>query len=69
MENKQEKHSTPRTPSSVKHGGGNIMFWGCFSVNGPGKLVKVNVVMRKEDCVKILEQNIRQSAENLGLGM
>ncbi len=29
-----------RTPYlTVKHGGGNIMLWGCFSAKGPGRLI------------------------------
>ena len=26
---------------TVKHGGGSIMLWGCFSAAGPGRIVKV----------------------------
>ncbi|KAG9350572.1 hypothetical protein JZ751_024461 [Albula glossodonta] len=26
---------------TVKHGGGNIMLWGCFSAKGPGRLIRV----------------------------
>ncbi|XDV30400.1 hypothetical protein PO909_033329 [Leuciscus waleckii] len=44
------------------------MVWGCLSANGRGNLVNVNGIMKKEDYIKILEQNIRQSAEKLGLG-
>ncbi|KAK3547659.1 hypothetical protein QTP86_026769, partial [Hemibagrus guttatus] len=29
------------TIPTVKHGGGNIMLWGCFSVKGPGRLIRV----------------------------
>ena len=65
---KGEAFNPKNTVPTVKHGGGNIMFWGCFSANGPGNLVKVDGIMRKEDYVKILEENIWQSAEKLGLG-
>lgn len=53
---------------TVKHGGGKVMFGGFFAANGPGNLVKVNGIMKKEDYIEILVENIRQSAEELGLG-
>ena len=38
---------------TVKHGGGNIMAWGCFSANGVGNLVFTNGLMLKEDYLRI----------------
>uniref|UniRef100_A0A8C6M2W5 Phosphorylase b kinase regulatory subunit n=1 Tax=Nothobranchius furzeri TaxID=105023 RepID=A0A8C6M2W5_NOTFU len=35
-----ELHSKNTIPT-VKHGGGNIMLWGCFSAKGTGRLIRV----------------------------
>ena len=37
------------------------MFWGCFSTQGVGALVRVNGIMKKEDYRDILEENLKQS--------
>ncbi|KAK3525666.1 hypothetical protein QTP70_004309 [Hemibagrus guttatus] len=39
-----------------------------FYAGGPGNLITVNVTMKKEQYIKILNNNIKQSAEKLGLG-
>ena len=31
----------PGTILTVKHGGGSIMLWGCFSVAGTGRLLRI----------------------------
>jgi hypothetical protein len=31
----------PGTNPTVKHGGGSIMLWSCFSAAGTGKLVRI----------------------------
>ena len=37
--------TTPRTPvPNVKHGGGNIILWGCFSAMGTGQLHRIERV-------------------------
>ncbi|KAK3550549.1 hypothetical protein QTP70_000006 [Hemibagrus guttatus] len=72
---KGEAFNPKNTIPTVKHGGGNLIFWECFSAGGPGNLITVNGTMKKEQYIKILNNNnnnnnnnnIRQSAEKLGL--
>ena len=64
---KGEAYKPKNTVPTVKHGGGNIMLWGCFSSSGTGNLVKVQGIMKKEDYIRILEKNVKESAERLQL--
>lgn len=49
--------------SIIKHGGrSSIRLWGCFSGNGIGSLAKVDGMIKKEQYIHILDQNINQSA-------
>ena len=64
---KGEAFNPKNTIPTVKHGGGNLMLWGGFSANGPGNLITVKGTVKKEQHIKILN-NIKQSAEKLGLG-
>jgi len=43
---------------TVKHGGGSVMVWGCFTSNGVGKLVFIDGIMRKEEYLNILQTNL-----------
>lgn len=65
---KGEAHNPKVTVPTVKHGGGNIMLWGCFSASGTGNLVKIEGIMKKEQYEKILKENLKQSALKMGLG-
>ena len=38
---KRHVGSKPSTMATVKHGGGSIMLWGCFSAAGTGRLVRI----------------------------
>ena len=61
-------HHLPNTILTVRHGGGSIMLWWCFSVAGTGGLVRVE---RKQNGAKykdILNKNVVQSAQDLRLG-
>ena len=53
---------------TVKHGGGSIMLWECFSVAGTGKLVTIEGKMNREKYREILDENLLQRAQNLRLG-
>ena len=61
-------HHHKHTISTVKHGGGKIMLWGCFSAAGPGRLVKVEGNMNAGQYHQILEGNLTQSARELRPG-
>lgn len=42
---------------SVKHGGGNVMVWGCFGNNQVGDLVRVEGILEKKQYHRILGRN------------
>ncbi len=49
----------------MKHGGGNIMLWGCFSAKGPGRLICVKERMNGAMYREILSENLLPSARAL----
>lgn len=53
--------------STVKHGGGSVMVWGCMSAAGVGNLVFIDGIMDKNVYLDILKKNLKQSAEKLGI--
>ena len=56
------------TIPTVKHGGGSIMLWGCFSAEGTGELVRVQGIMDGDQYRQILDENLFKSARDLKLG-
>ena len=58
----------PGTIPTVKHGGGSIMLWGCFSVAGTGRLVRIEENINGAKCREILDENLLQSTQDLRLG-
>ena len=53
---------------TVKHGGGSIMLWGCFSLAGTWKLIRVDQNMNGAEYRAILEENLLECAKDLRLG-
>jgi transposase len=51
---------------TVKHGGGNIMVWGCMSVHGVGNLVRIDGGLDAQLYCKILEEDLASSVEFYG---
>ena len=57
----------PGTIPTMKHGGGSIMLWGCFSAAGTGRLVRIKAKMNGAKYREILDENLLQSAQGLRL--
>uniref|UniRef100_A0A8C7CN71 Uncharacterized protein n=1 Tax=Oncorhynchus kisutch TaxID=8019 RepID=A0A8C7CN71_ONCKI len=52
-------HHPEHTIPTVKHGGGSIMVWACFSSAGTGKMVKIDGKMDGAKYRTILEEDLR----------
>lgn len=60
-----ERYKPECVKATVKHGGGSVMVWGCFSYDGVGSLFKVDGILRKEQYHRILERHAIPSAIDL----
>lgn len=50
---------------TIKHGGGSIMIWGCFSYEGVGKIQIIEGKMNSLMYTTILNENLFESVKNL----
>jgi hypothetical protein len=50
----------PGTIPTVKHGGGSIMLWGCFSAAGTVRLVRIEAKTNRVKYRDILNENLLQ---------
>lgn len=50
---------------TVKQGKSSVLVWGCFSNAGTGDLVQINGIMKKENYLKILQDNAIPSGVRL----
>ena len=63
------EYNPKNTIPTVKHGGGNLMLWGCFSAKGTGRLHRIegrmNGAMHREILADNLLPSVRgESTEN-----
>ena len=54
--------------ATVKHGGGSVMVWGCFTKKRLGKWYILDRTRDRFYNRQILEENLLTSMEQLGLG-
>ncbi|CAF3636492.1 unnamed protein product [Rotaria socialis] len=64
---KTEEFSPQCAVPTIKHQGGSVMVWGCFSCAGVGSLHFIEGMMNRFAYREILETNLIQSEKKLGL--
>lgn len=64
---KSNEYAEQNLITTVKHGGGSVMVWGCMAASGVGNLIFIENTMNKTDYLNILRTNLPTSVEKLGL--
>ena len=64
-----EAFNPKNTRPTVQHGAGGIMLWGCFAASGSAALKKVNGIMKVEDYLQILQENLKSSTKDWLMGV
>ncbi|XDV52100.1 hypothetical protein PO909_020865 [Leuciscus waleckii] len=65
---KNDEYHPKNTIPTVKHGGGSIMLWGCFSAHGTGRLHCIKERMTGAMYCEILGNNLPPSVRALKMG-
>uniref|UniRef100_A0AAY5KNT8 Transposase Tc1-like domain-containing protein n=1 Tax=Esox lucius TaxID=8010 RepID=A0AAY5KNT8_ESOLU len=65
---KKDEYNPKNTIPTVKHGGGNIILWGCFSTKGTGRLHHIEGRMYGAMYREILANNLLPSVRALKMG-
>ena len=65
---KNDEYIPKNTIPTVKHGGGSIMLWGCFSAHGTGRLHCIKKRMTGAVYCEILGNNLLPSVRALKMG-
>ena len=62
------EYNPKNTIPTVKHGGGNLMLWECFSAKGTGRLHRIKEKMNGAMYREILGDNLLRSVRALKMG-
>ena len=62
------EHNPKNTIPTVKHGGGNLMLWGCFSAKGTGRLHRIEGRMNGAMYWEIWGKNLLPSVRAVKMG-
>ena len=65
---KKDEYNPKNTIPTVKHGGGNIILWGCFSAKGTGRLHRIERRIDGAMYREILANNLLPSVRALKMG-